>query len=211
VFVLTHDSIMVGEDGPTHQPIEQVESLRLIPNVMVLRPADANETAACWQAALEHEDGPSVLVLSRQKLTVLDPVPQGAIARDGARIVRDGSQSPDVVLAATGSEVEIAVAAAAELAERGVTARVLSIPWRERFEQQLAAGSELLPDCPAVWVEAGVPHGWRALARPSDTVIGLRRFGASAPGPTVYAELGFTTSAVVEAALSQIDAGRGRE
>lgn len=207
IFVLTHDSIVVGEDGPTHQPIEQIESLRLIPNVMVLRPADANETAACWQTALQHQDGPSVLVLSRQKLAVLEPPPQGAIARDGALIVRDSAQPPDVVLAATGSEVELALTAATELSERGIAVRVLSVPWRERFEQQLAAGSDLLPDCPAVWMEAGVPHGWKALARPGDTVIGLRRFGASAPGPTVYAELGFTVSAVVQAALSLIDAG----
>ncbi|MFD1662385.1 transketolase [Streptomyces caeni] len=211
VFVLTHDSVLVGEDGPTHQPIEHIEALRLIPDVMVLRPADANETAACWQTALQHQDGPSVLVLSRQKLTVLDPVPRGAIARDGARIVRDGARTPDVVLAATGSEVELAVAAAAELSDRGVVARVLSVPWRERFEQRSAEGCDLLPDCPAVWIEAGVPHGWAALSRPGDKVIGLRRFGASAPGPTVYAELGFTVSAVVQAALSLTGPGAEEE
>ncbi|MCX9193809.1 transketolase [Carbonactinospora thermoautotrophica] len=209
VFIFTHDSIAVGEDGPTHQPVEHVESLRLIPDLAVLRPADANETAACWQLALERCDGPTVLVLTRQDLPVLEPVSASVISDHGARIVRDTPGDPDVVLVATGSEVSLALAAAAELEGQGVAAQVVSVPWRERFEEALRADSRLLPDCPAVWVEAGVPHGWQALARPGDQVIGLRRFGASAPGPVVYAELGFTVSAVVEAALTSIGSRTG--
>lgn len=213
VFVFTHDSIMVGEDGPTHQPVEHLESLRLIPNLTVLRPGDANETAACWQVALERCDGPSALVLTRQDLPVLDPVADGTVAATGARVVLDGragingragGEPPAVALIASGSEVALACAAAAELAGQGVTARVVSVPWRERFESALDEGRTVLPDCPAVWLEAGVPQGWRALARPGDEVIGLRRFGASAPGATVYAELGFSVTSVVRTALALV-------
>jgi transketolase len=211
VFVFTHDSIAVGEDGPTHQPIEQLESLRLIPGLAVLRPADANETAACWQLALERTDGPTALVLSRQDLPVLDPVSVGTLALQGARVVRETPREPDVVLVATGSEVALATAAAAELAKQGFAARVLSVPWRERFADAVRDDPRLLPDRPAVWIEAGVPHGWQALARPGDAVIGLHRFGASAPGPVVYAELGFTVTAVVEASLTGIRSRRGRD
>ncbi|MDQ0994259.1 transketolase [Streptomyces sp. V3I7] len=204
VFVFTHDSIAVGEDGPTHQPVEQLESLRLVPGLAVLRPGDANETAACWQLALERSDGPTALVLSRQDLPVLAPVSASTLARYGCQVVRESADAPETVLLATGSEVALACAAAEELDARGVAVRVVSVPWRERFEEALAADPGLLPHCPAVWVEAGVPHGWRALARPGDQVIGLDRFGASAPGPVVYRALGFTVPAVVEAALTGI-------
>ncbi|MEU6574814.1 transketolase [Streptomyces sp. NPDC046805] len=204
VFVFTHDSIAVGEDGPTHQPVEQLESLRLVPGLAVLRPGDANETAACWQVALERRDGPTALVLTRQDLPVLEPANASELARHGCRVVRDTSGAPDVVLLATGSEVALACAAAEELAGRNITARVVSVPWRERFEEALGGEPGLLPDCPAVWLEAGVPHGWRALARPGDRTIGLDRFGASAPGPVVYGALGFTVRAVVDAALGGI-------
>ncbi|NKQ54361.1 transketolase [Amycolatopsis sp. K13G38] len=208
VFVFTHDSIMVGEDGPTHQPVEQLESLRLIPGLAVLRPADANETAACWRIALERASGPTALVLSRQDLPVLQPPSEGhAIDRFGARPVWTNAREPEIVLAATGSEVALALAAAGELAGEGVAVEVLSVPWREQFERALAAGEFRLADCPVVWIEAGVPTGWQALARHGDAVLGLRRFGASAPGATVYAELGFTVAAVVETALRQM----GRE
>ncbi|MGY4745734.1 transketolase [Streptomyces sp. ATMOS53] len=210
VFVFTHDSIAVGEDGPTHQPIEQLESLRLIPGLTVLRPGDANETAACWQLALEN-DGPTVLVLTRQDLPVLEPVPADILRRNGSQVVHQSYGEPAVLLIATGSEVGLACAASDELADQGVVARVVSVPWREQLEEALASDPELLPQCPAVWVEAGVPHGWQALARPGDQVIGLRRFGASAPGPVVYSELGFTVSAVVQAALSSIRSETKRE
>ncbi|MFL6054495.1 MAG: transketolase [Actinoallomurus sp.] len=206
VFVFSHDSVAVGEDGPTHQPVEQLESLRLIPGLTVLRPADANETATCWRLALRQTDGPAALVLSRQDLPVLPPVRDDAIARYGARVVRDGTWPPEVALVGSGSEVALALAAAEALTERGHSVRVLSVPWRERFEEALGSHAKLLPDCPAVWIEAGVPHGWRALARPGDAVVGLRRFGLSAPGEVVYGELGFTAPAVVRAALAKIQA-----
>jgi transketolase len=209
VFLFTHDSIAVGEDGPTHQPVEQLESLRLIPGLTVLRPADANETAACWALALERTDGPTAFVLSRQELPVLPPDRDGLIGRVGARPVRTAEREPDVLLAATGSEVALALDAADALGGHGVRAEVLSVPWRERFQAALDSGEFRLPGCPAVWIEAGVPHGWQALARPSDTVLGLRRFGASAPGATVYGRLGFTVAAVVEAALART--GRRQE
>jgi transketolase len=159
VFVFTHDSIAIGEDGPTHQPVEQLESLRLIPGLAVLRPADANETAACWQLALERRDGPTALVLTRQDLPVLEPVPTSALTQHGFQVVRGAFKDPDVLLIATGSEVALVSAAADALAEHGVAASVVSVPWRERFEEALAAHPGLLPDRPAVWVEAGVPHG----------------------------------------------------
>lgn len=200
VYVFTHDSIAVGEDGPTHQPVEHLESLRLIPGLAVLRPGDANETAECWRVALRH-DGPVALVLSRQSLPVLEPVRGNAIAAHGARIVRDDGREPDLTLVATGSEVALALDSAAALAVEGRAVRVLSVPWRERFAEALAAGAELLPPCPTVWLEAGVPHGWEALARPGDTVLGLRRFGASAPGRVVCQALGYSVPAVVRAAL----------
>ena len=211
VYVFTHDSVAVGEDGPTHQPIEQVESLRLIPGLTVLRPADANETVACWRIALATTTGPTALVLSRQDLPVLDPPDPAGLAGTGHRVVR-AQPDPDLLLVAAGSEVAAADATASALAEHGVSAAVLSVPWRERWEQALRArvaspaGEDpvpvaSLPDVPALWVEAGVPNGWFALARPADAVIGLRRFGASAPGPLVYARLGFGTDRLVEAAL----------
>ncbi|WP_300007483.1 transketolase [Pseudonocardia sp.] len=201
VHVFTHDSVVVGEDGPTHQPVEHVEALRLIPGLAVLRPADAHETAACWATALARTDGPTALVLTRQDLPVLDPVPAAVVAEHGARTVREPARPAQVVLVATGSEVSLALSAADRLDELdGPAARVVSVPWRER-----AVGSgrlhELLGELPAVWVEAGSPVGWRAVSRPGDAVIGLERFGASAPGPEVYARLGFTSGHLVDAAV----------
>lgn len=200
VYIFTHDSIALGEDGPTHQPVEHVEALRVIPNLTVLRPADANETTACWQLALRRHDGPTALILSRQGLPVLPPPPPGAVGEHGGWAVRDPAD-PDVVLVASGSEVALAVAAADEMAgNAGPVARVVSVPWRERFATD-GYNVALVPDhLPAVWIEAGVPTGWQALARPGDAVIGLDRFGASAPGPRVYAELGFTVQRVAAAA-----------
>jgi transketolase len=209
-YILTHDSVWVGEDGPTHQPIEHVESLRLIPDLAVLRPADANETAACWGAVLGGE-GAAALILSRQNLPVLTPVAPSTIVSDGCREVPvDGAPgaTAQVALVASGSEVALALEAAAELARQGVTARVVSVPWRERA---VASGrlAELTAGLPAVAVEAGVTGGWRG-ALPGAKVIGIDRFGASAPGATVAAELGLTVPAVVEAAtdvMSSTNAG----
>jgi len=204
IYIFTHDSVYVGEDGPTHQPVEQLESLRLIPGLTVLRPADSAETYKAWQLAAENLSGPTVLILSRQELPALDTAGLGDIDRVGARIVR-AEAKPVVTLAASGSEVGLALAAADMLAERSVSATVLSVPCRERLEQALREGAYTLPATPVVWVEAGVRIGWRALARPGDAVIGIDRFGASGPGREVATHLGLTATAVADAALETLD------
>ncbi|MCT7361631.1 transketolase [Mycolicibacterium llatzerense] len=204
VYVFTHDSVHVGEDGPTHQPIEQLESLRLIPGLTVLRPADASETALAWELAVSNVGGPTALVLSRQDLPALGGSGLDEIRDHGARVVRAQPDRTDVVLAASGSEVALALDAAEVLAQSGVTATVVSVMWRERLDDAIRNGAHRLPDVPVVWIEAGVPIGWRALAGPRDTVIGIQRFGESGPGPDVAAYLGLTPAAVVDAALSCI-------
>jgi transketolase len=206
IYVFTHDSIWVGEDGPTHQPIEQVASLRVIPNLVVIRPADANETAAAWGVAVERRDGPTALALSRQSLPVLaatGELARAGVAR-GAYVLERGGESPDVVLIATGSEVSLASAAAPRLAEQGVAARIVSMPSWELFAGQPDDyRAEVLPDgVPRLAVEAGVTFGWRQWVGDSGDVLGLDRFGASAPGKVVAAQLGFTVEAVVERALA---------
>jgi transketolase len=201
IHVFTHDSVYVGEDGPTHQPIEQLESLRLIPGLAVLRPADAAETALAWEIAAENLDGPTALVLSRQDLPVLDPAGLDAIRAYGARTVRQAPGGPDVVLAASGSEVALAMRTAELLESRAVEAEVVSVPWRERLDAALTAGRYRLPDVPVVWVEAGVPTGWRALAGPRDAVVGIDRFGASGPGLEVAHHLGLSPGDIAGAVL----------
>ncbi|MGB3480889.1 MAG: transketolase [Mycobacterium sp.] len=208
IYVFTHDSVYVGEDGPTHQPIEHIESLRLIPGLTVLRPADAAETATAWQLAAANLDGPTALVLSRQDLPALGAAGLGDIGRVGARTVRAGDRRADVVLAASGSEVALALDAADELVAHDIAADVVSVPWRDRLDDAVQTGAHDLPAVPMVWIEAGVTIGWRALARPGDSVIGIDRFGASGPGAQVAAELGLTTTAVVDAALHNL--GRRR-
>ena len=206
IYVFTHDSVHVGEDGPTHQPIEHVESLRLIPGLTVLRPADAVETAESWRIAIENLSGPTALILSRQDRPALGSALVDDVCRAGARTVRHGGDRTDVVLAASGSEVALALEAADALAERGVCVDVVSVPWRERLDGALRAGEVTWPSAPTVWIEAGVPIGWRAVARTQDGVIGIDRFGASGPGPDVAAALGLTVEAVVDAALKCLDA-----
>ncbi|CAN5743857.1 transketolase [soil metagenome] len=201
IYVFTHDSVHVGEDGPTHQPIEQLESLRLIPGLTVLRPADAAETALAWDIAATNMSGPTVLVLSRQDLPVLGPQGLDEIRRTGTRVIGTPPERPDVVLAASGSEVALALEAADVLAERGVRATVISVMWRERLDESIRAGNSPIPDAPVVWIEAGVTIGWRALAGPRDAVIGIDRFGESGPGADVAARLGLTPDAIADAAL----------
>jgi transketolase len=204
IYVLTHDSVAVGEDGPTHQPVEHVESLRIIPGLAVLRPADAHETAACWGLAMARTDGPTALVLTRQGLPVLDPVEAAELADRGARTVREPDTRPDVVLVATGSEVGLALAAADQLAGSQTAVRVVSVPWREQAVRSGALRDLVPADVPAVWLEVGSAVGWQALARPGDQVLGLDRFGASGPGAQVYAELGFTPQRVADVALQTL-------
>jgi transketolase len=201
IYVFTHDSVHVGEDGPTHQPVEHVESLRLIPGLTVLRPADAAETALAWELAAAELDGPTALVLSRQDLPVLGGDGLAGARRHGARTVADPPGAVDVVLAASGSEVALALDAAALLEARGVGARVVSVMWRERFEEALRVGTYHLPDAPVVWIEAGVPTGWRAVAGRRDGVVGIERFGESGTGRDVAAHLGLSVAAVARAAF----------
>jgi transketolase len=210
IYLFTHDSVHVGEDGPTHQPVEQLESLRLIPGLAVLRPADAAETALAWQIAADRMDGPTALILSRHELPSLDRRDLEQIRHQGVRTVRPASGPADLVLAASGSEVALALAAAEALQHEGIAVEVRSVPWRERMENALRAGSLTLPDAPVIWIEAGVSTGWRALARPQDAVIGVDRFGASGPGPEVAALVGLSVFRIVTVASEVLTAGQRR-
>jgi transketolase len=193
LFVFTHDSIALGEDGPTHQPVEQLLGLRAIPGLTDFRPADANETAAAWRLALERK-GPSFFALSRQDLPVIDPAIHDVYAgvSKGAYVLED-AKDPQVVLIGAGSEVWAVVEAAKLLAAEGIRARVVSFPSWKLFEEQSPEykASVLPAGVPKLAVEAGVTVGWWKYVGSDGDVIGLDRFGASAPGPKVLAELGF--------------------
>ncbi len=216
IYIFTHDSIGVGEDGPTHQPVEHVAALRAIPNLTVIRPADANEVAQAWKVALTNRSGPTALVLSRQNLPVYDRNVSGVAAADGA--ARGGyvfyengaSGGPEVALLSSGSELEIAFDAARQLEADGTAVRVVSLPSWELFAAQTPAYQRevLPPDALKVSVEAGVTQGWERWigndpAR--SAAIGLDRFGASAPQQDVYANLGLTVEAVVTAAQALLE------
>jgi transketolase len=214
IHVLTHDSIGLGEDGPTHQPVEHMASLRLIPNNRLWRPCDGVETAVAWQAALQRHDGPTCLVLSRQALTPFDRTEEQikAIAQGGYVLV-DSPQPlplPQVVLIATGSEVEIAVGAAQQLAFDQVSVRVVSMPCVETFYAQDKAYRDavLPPGVPRVSVEAGVTWFWRAVVGEHGIAVGIDSFGESAPAEQLYAHFGITAAHVAKAALTVI---KGRE
>ena len=193
-FVFTHDSVGVGEDGPTHQPVEQLASVRAIPNMHVIRPADANETANAWRDVVEH-DGPTTLVLSRQNIEV---VTDGSAVATGAGVVVD-AESPELILLATGSEVALCVTAASQLSAAGTAVRVVSMPSWDRFEQQDEATrlAVLPPGVPVLSVEAAVTFGW---SRYADESVGIDRFGASAPGQLVLENLGINVDNVVQRA-----------
>ncbi len=205
IYVWTHDSIGLGEDGPTHQPVEQLASLRCMPNFYVFRPADASETAESWKFAMSHKDGPVGLVLSRQGLPEMDHEKLGSASGvwKGAYVLADSEGTPEVVIIATGSEVQLAMDARDELAADGLQVRVVSMPCWKLFESQsLEYRESVIPtDVPArVAVEAGSDFGWTRWVGDKGEVIGLNRFGASAPSQTVLANLGFTVSGVVAAA-----------
>jgi transketolase len=197
IFVWTHDSVGVGEDGPTHQPVEHLASLRAMPGLRVVRPADANETAAAWHVAVAGE-GPTALVLSRQNLPVLDGT-RGAPVNRGAYVLREGGPDPAVVLVGTGSEVSVCLEAADLLDERGVPARVVSMPCWELFAVQPDDYQDevLPPHAPTLAVEAGSSFGWD---RWVDDCVALDRFGASAPGTVALANFGFTAQNVADRA-----------
>ena len=202
IYVFTHDSIGLGEDGPTHQPVEQLTALRCIPNLLVIRPADANETAEAWRIALKHRTGPIALVLTRQKLSLFDRTTLGAasgVAR-GAYVLADvEGGAPAVVILSSGSEVEIALQAREQLAAAGVRARVVSVPCMELFSRQNATyrDSVLPPNIPRVAIEAAHPMSWNRWVGLSGAIVGIETFGASAPYQKLYAEYGITTANLV--------------
>jgi transketolase len=219
VYVFTHDSVAVGEDGPTHQPVEQVATLRAVPNLDVIRPGDANEAAAAWAAAVERCDGPTALIMSRQKLPILAGTPEKARTgvSKGGYILRDASgdaRTPDLILVATGSELQLAVGAADILEDQGIRTRVVSLPCWERFEAQEAGYRDaVLP--PAIHhrvaIEALTPFGWERYATSDGAIIGIEHFGASAPGDEVLRRFGFTVERVAEIGRAVVRDGlRGR-
>jgi transketolase len=207
-FVWTHDSVGVGEDGPTHQPVEQLMSLRLMPGLRVIRPADANETAQAWRVHIDGT-GPTAIVLSRQAVPVLegtaergaDGLPRGAYV-----LVDEGDRPADLVLVGTGSEVSLCVAAREQLVADGRSVRVVSFPSWDLFAEQPREyrDSVLPPRVPTLAVEAGVTLGWERYA---DDAVGIDRFGASAPGPVVLDQLGINTTNVVAHARALLEAG----
>jgi len=196
VFVFSHDSVGVGEDGPTHQPVEQLASLRIIPGLHVVRPADANETARAWRDAADH-DGPTALILSRQSLPIST---DGSAIATGAAIIRSAQSTPRIVLVGSGSEVSLCVEAASALEESGISVQVVSMPSWDRFEQMTEAfKSTVFPkSIPVLSVEAGSTFGW---AKYADESVGIDRFGASAPGSVVMNNLGINLQHVVDCAL----------
>ena len=208
IFVWTHDSIGVGEDGPTHQPVEHVASLRAIPNLAVIRPADANETAIAWREVITRHK-PAGFILSRQNLPVLDRTEFASAegVSKGAYILKDSEGTPDVILIATGSEVQYAVGAQKILAEQGVKARVVSAPCIEWFNQQSDSYKEtVLPTAvrARVSVEAGIAQGWRELIGDAGVAISLEHYGASAAAGVLFKEYGFTSENVANSALESI-------
>jgi transketolase len=207
-FVWTHDSVGVGEDGPTHEPVEQLAAIRAIPGLRVMRPADANEVAAAWRVHLEGE-GPSAIVLTRQKIPVLDGTAERAAAgvpKGAYVLVAEAGAQPDIVLIGTGSEVSVCVAAREQLAAQNIDARVVSMPSWDLFEAQPDGYRfEVLPvDAPVLAVEAATRFGWERYA---DAVVSIDRFGASAPGEIVMRELGITPEHAVAEAQALLGVG----
>ncbi|HEY7229849.1 MAG TPA: transketolase [Pseudolabrys sp.] len=214
VYVFTHDSIGLGEDGPTHQPVEHLESLRLIPNLHVWRPCDAVETAVAWRSALEQTDTPTAFALSRQAIAhqPRTPAQVDAIRRGGYVLMDPEASPPQAIIIATGSEVQLACATASELASQGLPVRVVSMPCVELFDKQDATWrSAVLPhDLPVVAIEAGATRGWWRYVGRSGAVLGMDCFGESAPAPALFAHFGFTPRHVADAVRSAIPGSRGK-
>ena len=215
LFIYTHDSIGLGEDGPTHQPVEQLSSLRAIPDMTVIRPADANETAVAWRVAVEHTTGPVALVLTRQKLPFIDRekyAPAEGVTK-GAYVLADpvGGATPQVVLLSSGSEVSLIVDAQLKLAEAGIAARVVSMPSMEIFALQSDEYQTLVlpPGIPRVAIEAAAPMSWYKWVAGNGEVIGVERFGASAPYQKIYEGFGLTVARVVDVAQRVVGAQVG--
>ena len=210
IWVYTHDSIGLGEDGPTHQPVEHLASLRAIPDLVVLRPADANEVSQSWKIALERKDGPTLFALSRQNLPTLDRSQYASAVNvsKGAYTLKDfGSGKPQIILMASGSEVSLIIKAATQLESEGINARVVSFPSWELFNTQddQYKQSVLDPSIPArIAVEAGVSQGWEKWVGDHGLIIGLDHFGASAPANVLFEKFGFTVENLVDKAKSLI-------
>jgi transketolase len=216
IYVWTHDSIGLGEDGPTHQPIEHLTALRAIPGLDVVRPADANETAAAWAAILKNKDRPAGLALTRQAVPIFprgeDGFADTSEVAKGGYILKDSDGTPDVILIGTGSEVQYAVAAQQQLADQGIAARVVSMPCREWFDEQDQSykDSVIPPEIKArVSIEAGVGSGWRDLVGDAGRIISINHYGASAAASRLFEEFGFSAETVVTAAHSSLDAAAG--
>jgi transketolase len=210
VYVMTHDSIGLGEDGPTHQPVEHLAALRAIPNLRTLRPADAVETAECWQMALERTDGPTVLALTRQNLIpVRTEATRSNLCATGAyELMPAEGGKADATIFATGSEIEIAVAARKLLADKGIKARVVSVPSLELFLSQPAeARAKVIGKAPVkIAIEAGIRMGWDAIIGPEGDFIGMNSFGASAPYKELYKHFGITAEATAAAIMAKLAA-----
>ena len=208
IYVFTHDSIGLGEDGPTHQPIEQLAALRAIPNMMVIRPGDANETAEAWRFAIKHKKGPVALALSRQGVPTIDRNTYSSAEglHRGAYILKDeGTGKPDVILISSGSEIALAMEAADALEDRNLSVRVVSMPsWRLFDMQSEAYRHQVLP--PDIWarvaIEAGATLGWHRYVGERGEIIGMHRFGASAPSKILFEKFGFSVEKVVEKTLA---------
>jgi transketolase len=209
IYVFTHDSIAVGEDGPTHQPVEHVCTLRAIPGLTVIRPADANETKEAWRFALKCMEGPIALILSRQNLPVIERTESNTanLLENGAYIISDSESKPSLIIIATGSEVHISLEAAKALTAKGVSVRVVSMPSQELFEKTSAEYKEkILPPeiSNRMAVEAGIPMGWERYTGGKGEIIGMTGFGASAPGGTLMKNYGFTADNIVQKAMKLI-------
>lgn len=206
IYVMTHDSIGVGEDGPTHQPVEHVASLRAIPNVYTFRPADAMETAECWELAVQRTSGPSVMALTRQNVPALRDDASKNMSARGAYVLKPGAGADDVVLLATGSEVQLAVQAHEALAKDGISARVVSVPCLDLFldQDENYIRSVIGKDLPKIAIEAGIRQGWGAVLNRNDGFVGMNSFGASAPAEALYDHFGITAEAVIAKAKAML-------
>jgi transketolase len=210
IFIYTHDSIGLGEDGTTHQPVEQLISLRSIPNITLIRPADANETAQAWRVALEHTTGPVVLVFTRQGLPIIDQskYSKATELEKGAYILSDSFMDPQIILIATGSEVDLILQAQAKLAEDGIHSRVVSMPSWELFERQDEEYKEkIFPSVikKRLAVEAGSSLGWHKYVTDEGAIIAMTTFGESAPAEDLYKHFGFTVENVVAKAMALLE------
>jgi transketolase len=214
IYIFTHDSVALGEDGPTHQPLEHLASLRAMPNLTVIRPADANETAEAWRVAMEHREGPVALILTRQNVPVIDRSrfnPANGI-RNGAYILADSPARPEIILIATGSEVHLALEVYERLRNEGIGVRVVSMPSWELFEKQTEEyRNKIFP--PEITVrmsiEASVTLGWHKYVGLQGEIVGIDHFGASAPGKTVLKEFGFTSENVLKRVRALLAERRG--